>query len=232
MRNVLFYSVHCPLCRDLIVLLKNEQFIQYFKLYCVDDNLEKCPVRIVPTALVNGIRKPLEGKETLKWVQQAKFIRQQWINNMKQSVIHHNMMKMMMQNLSGPLGYSDQEMGGFSDGFAYTDVDKAIAHVFFGYGQDNKNAIFTAEEFNKIREGESDHLIKKLESMRKEQDTGNEDMYEKQQLVALIQHERESSIDTNPINDEERMKMLMQQQMIMQQMKMNNGNGVGWNGYK
>lgn len=227
MYNILFHSVYSDLCRDLIFLLRNEGFLQYFKLICVDEDLENCPVNVVPTMIVKGLRKPLEGNETLKWVEQAKYIRQNWIMNMKKSIIQHNMMKMMMQNRGGPLGFSNNEMGGFSDDYAYTDVDRAVAHVFFGYGEEKKNAIFTAEEVEKIREGDSDQLIKKLEKMRAGQDSNREELFEKQQLAAVIQHERNTNIpemtDKQPRiqqNPSKQQQMMQQQRMMQQQQQM------------
>ena len=194
MRNILFYSSNCKLCQHLIFLLKNEQFIQYFRLYCVDYDLDNCPVDAVPTMLVSGLKQPLKGNDTLRWVNQAKFIRQQWVANLKQNIIRHNMMRMMMQNMKGPLGYSNQEMNGFSDEFAYTDVDKAVAHVFFGYGDEKKHAIFTAEEMDKIRKGESEQLVKKLTAMRNQDDKVHEEYNEKDRLAKIIKHNRESEI--------------------------------------
>ena len=87
--NVLFYSSNCNTCKNLLLLLKNEELIHTFKLVCVDDKLDKIPVQIdrVPTMIITNISKPLVAQETFKWIEQIKFIKQEQNNN---NIIKYN----------------------------------------------------------------------------------------------------------------------------------------------
>jgi hypothetical protein len=164
--------------------------IDYFKLVCVDDDLERCPVKMVPTMIIKGINKPLQGKETVQWVTQTKFITQKRIADMQKTLVQHNMMKMMMQNKnSGPIGFS-QELTGFSDQFAYTTVDQPVPHAFVGYKDYEKNHIFTAKEVGKLKDKEMKQIIATTEKTRKEEEIQNKELMEKRQLMELIKHER------------------------------------------
>jgi hypothetical protein len=190
MYNIVFYSRRCNLCIDLLNILKNEKMIDYFKLVCVDDDLERCPVKMVPTMIIKGINKPLQGKETVQWVTQTKFITQKRIADMQKTLVQHNMMKMMMQNKnSGPIGFS-QELTGFSDQFAYTTVDQPVPHAFVGYKDYEKNHIFTAKEVGKLKDKEMKQIIATTEKTRKEEEIQNKELMEKRQLMELIKHER------------------------------------------
>ncbi len=190
MYNIVFYSRRCNLSIDLLNILKNEKMIDYFKLVCVDDDLERCPVKMVPTMIIKGINKPLQGKETIQWVNQTKFITQKKIMDMQKSLVQHNMMKMMLQNKNtGPIGFS-QELTGFSDQFAYTTVDQPVPHAFVGYKDDDKNMIFTAKEVGKLKDKDMKQIIINTEKARKEEEAQNKELMEKRQLMELIKHER------------------------------------------
>ena len=223
MYNVVFYSRYCNLCIDLLNILKNEKMIDYFRVVCIDNDLNNSPVNMVPTMIVKGIPKPLQGKETIEWVKQTKFITQRRIMDMKKNMVVHNMMKIMMQNKkNGPAGFTD-EMKGFSDTFAYTNVDQAQPHSFCGYKEEDKHTIFTAKEVNKMNKHQLHKGISELEKNRAHEDQRTNEVMEKKQLMELIKHDREEKSknlnlsELRSENNETRRQRLIHQQLQEQQ---------------
>jgi hypothetical protein len=169
MSNILFYSTKCNTCKHIFTLLqneniKNENLLSYFKLICIDDPNNKIPniVTEVPTMIVTTINKPMIAKEIFEWIQSVKFMKQSNANN---TVTPNKKEKI------GPLGFVSQEMSGFSDSFAYKDIDMAQPHTFVSINNnDEKNAIFTAPEHGKINSDIQNEKIKNLKQSRDEQD--------------------------------------------------------------
>ena len=92
----------------------------------------------------------------------------------------------------GPHGFTQTEMGGFSDNFAFTDVDVAQAHSFFGFGSENENTIFTApEETIKINDVEQQQRTSSINSTRCDQDKEHSDMMKRGQINAVIEAEQQ-----------------------------------------
>lgn len=168
--NVLIYSRQCPSCKNLLMILQNEGLLQYFKLECVDDKLDKYPKNlIVPTMLVVNVNRPLMGQETFEWVNQMKFIKQQNMAEMNKKVIQQN------NNIrKGPIGYDSDIMGGISDKFAFTKIDEPLPHAYFGIGDEEKNIIFTPPvklEKEKMTKYDQEKTLKNIQSLRSNQDT-------------------------------------------------------------
>jgi hypothetical protein len=170
----------------------NENLLSYFKLYCVDDKLDHLPIHIqvVPTMIVSGVNRPLIAREAFEWVQKAKFIKQQALNN-QQKLIQHNINKMLNK---GPIGFNDQEMSGTSDNYAYKDVDRAFTHSYFGVNDEKNNAIFTAPT-NKEVIGKNDqlNLIKALEQKRNDQDNKFKNIHKQQKLMKILKSEQSNN---------------------------------------
>lgn len=158
-RNIIFYSYKCKTCTNLLQIMKNENLLGYFTLYCVDNNIHNLPPNIkhVPTLIVQGIDKPLLGKETFDWVESVKFFKQQKLAEKKPP----------KNNI---LGWSNLEMGGKTDTYAYKDVDKALSHAYFGVGDEEKHAIFTAPKSQIMNKKQQNSMIKQLEQQRQHQD--------------------------------------------------------------
>lgn len=190
--NVLFYSQKCDTCRNLLILLKNENLLGYFKLTCVDDKLKQLPQNmIVPTMIVININKPLVAQETFEWVKQMKFIRQQQIMDINKKIIQQNLVNNDTIK-KGPIGFDNEIMTGISDKFAFTKIDSPLPHSYFGVNEEDKNAIFTAPHDSvKISKGEQNKLIQELQSKRKDQDDGYTTIMKQQQLNAVMNTEHE-----------------------------------------
>ena len=209
--NVLFYSQHCNTCKNLLLLLKNEQLLGYFKLVCVDNMLDKLPPdMIVPTMIIVNLNKPIAGQETFEWVQQMKFIRQQQIMDVNKKIIQQTQMKNIKK---GPIGFDNDIMGGISDKFAFTKVDQPLPHTYFGVNDEDKNVIFTAPEGKKLDKG--DHLknVKDIEERRNTQDNHHASLMKQRQIEAVMVAEHEKL----GVPNIQQQQMMQQQQQMMQQ---------------
>ena len=153
---MLFYSQKCPTCRNLLMILKNENFLEYFKLVCVDTMLDKFPQdMVVPTMTVVNVNKPLIAQEAFEWIQQMKFLKQQ--NNTERKIVEPQITR-------GPVGYDEEIMGGISDKFALTKVDTPLPHAYFGVNDEEKNAIYTApNEKDTIDKISQNRMMEELE---------------------------------------------------------------------
>jgi len=187
--NVVFFSKRCRDCSDLLTLLKNENLLGNFVLFCVDGRLNELPsgITVVPTMIVNSINRPLVGREPFEWVNKVKFLRQTNMSN--QMLMQQNLMRMMQK--TGPQGFRVDEMSGISDSFAYTKTDMALPHRYVNPG-DDKTAIFTAAEQGKISKDEQKKRIEQIETERKAQDSQYSEIMKKQQLYAVMQSEEQN----------------------------------------
>lgn len=188
--NVLFYSQACGTCKNLLILLQNENLLSYFKLVCVDDKLDKLPQNmIVPTMIVINVNKPLVAQETFNWVKQMKFIRQQQIMDINKKIIQQNINNNIKK---GPIGYDDEIMAGVSDKFAFTKRDDPLPHAYFGINEEEKNIIFTPPpEQEKISKMEQGKILKEIETRRSQQDTEYNSFMKQKQLEAVLEAEKE-----------------------------------------
>lgn len=223
-QNILFYSRTCEHSQKLFRLLQSENLLDYFNLYCVDDRLDKIPsqIKMVPTMIVNNVNKPLEGQETFEWVQKMKFLRQNQASVNQNSIINKNLLNIPKNN--GPIAFVDQEMSGFSDGFAYTKIDKPLSHSFFNYKSEDKNTIFTAPEQGKLGASEQSRRIKQIEEKRNTQDQEYTKIMKDQQLQAVLNVEQEQESMQNTYNEKRRHRKDnkeedMQQMINMQRMQ-------------
>ncbi len=156
--------------------------------------LDKLPSdMIVPTMYLVNVTKPLVAHETFEWLRQMKFIKQQQVTDPNKSTMHaqqqhqRNMLYNDGAKRTGPIGYDSEIMSGISDNFAFTKIDSALPHSYFGVGQEDKNAIFTApQEQTKITKNDQTKLMKELESKRMSQDTDHKNVAKQQQLEAVM----------------------------------------------
>jgi len=213
--NLLFYSQRCETCRNLLILLKNENLINNFKLVCVDNNLSKFPQdMMVPTMILVNINKPLVAQEAFEWVKQIKFIRQQQLIDANKIIIQSSNTTAVTK---GPIGYDNEIMSGISDTFALTEKDIALPHAYFGIGEEDKNVIFTAPiDKDKINKKNQLNLIKDLESKRTQQDTNFNTEMKKEQINAVMN--ATNNVNNNVNNKMDDNQQMLQQQMLQQQM--------------
>lgn len=175
--NIIFYSRRCRMCQDLLVLLKNTNFLHYFSLLCIDDNIYIPPeIKKVPTMIVYNINRPLVANEIFKWIHTTIKIQQQTPNynqqlpNYNQQYVQQNQKtnsddcvqidNIEKNNKSSPTSNNsfvetnNNEMCNISD--FYTCIDEgnnnALDQSYVRHDQMNMNIIFTEPEFNKISE--------------------------------------------------------------------------------
>lgn len=197
--NILFYSKRCPACLNLLESLKVNNFLPFFKLFCIDDNMDNLPkdIKKVPTMIIAGSPRPYEGADTFKWVQSAKFFRQQqYVENTKR-IIRQNAIRASMNTMGGPLGYVKGEMGGMSDEYAFKDKDVAPAHTFYKCDQKDTSFIITPpdDKNKKINENEFKAVVKDQENVREQQDDKIKTMMETDQLVKIIRNTRQQNMN-------------------------------------
>lgn len=174
--DILFYSRECTTCVNLLKVLQNENMINHFKLFCVDDRLNELPVDItvVPTLIVSSVNKPLVAQEAFDWIKKVKFLNQ----------------KSPVKSESDVIGWMSQEMGGVSDSYAYTKVDTAQPRSYLNYNSNN-GGIYTPPNMGKINKKQQDDMIKKVENFRTNQDNSYVQFMKKQQVDAVLEADRE-----------------------------------------
>jgi ribosomal protein L25 (general stress protein Ctc) len=192
--NIMFYSDSCPTCQNLIMLLKNEGLLPKFKMLSYERDKKYYPdtIKTVPTLIIAGVPKPMVGPETFTWLNSIKFLRnQQQIDNNKK-IAHMNMVRNMQQNQIGPNPVITSEMTGFSDAYAYTDgeINNAQPKTFFGYGEEDKNAIFTAEEMVKVSKNDQNKKLIDIENDRKTQEIKFKEIMKMGQFNEVMKHEQ------------------------------------------
>lgn len=196
--NIIFYSRNCESSHNLMMLMKNIGILDKFKIYCVDDNLDAVPPHIknVPTLITNikGNTHIMEFDEAVKWIQSIRYFKQCHIADQQKKMILMNMMK--QAQMQGPHGYSQGEMNGISDTFAYTDIDMAQPHSFCNYG--DENAIFTApEEKNKITKAEQNQKIAEYKAILEKQNENILFAAKKEQLNQIFAMEQQKIAEQN-----------------------------------
>lgn len=192
--NTLFFSRKDKLSTMVIKLLNDEEMLGFFRIFCIDDMPKRSipkTVTHIPFMVLKDTPMPLTGDNILKWIQSARFIRQQKMNAQKE-IVKRNMMRFQMQNNKGNLGFNNEEMGGYSDNYAYTNTDTAQAKSFMGYKDDKKHIIFTAPEASKMSREEINKAIENETSARKQQDGYKDKLYETQQKMILLNDQMNS----------------------------------------
>ena len=227
--NLLFYSKKCKTCENLEYKLRQENMLHMFIMKCVDEHTTKLPpqIHMVPTMIVKGINRPIEGIKTFEWIEQMKFLRRQHSNNIQRQITP-NVQPVKITN--EPLSYKKDEMGGISDIYTYVNNDPNnksayFQHNYFGYKDEDKNGIFTAPELSKMKKDDMVKMIKTHESERKLQDEKYTDVMKKQQIGAVMRLEKDNILKTeqgkNQIDMQKQRAMYMQQQQAhLQQLQM------------
>jgi len=182
-RNVLFYSKQCSLSRQILNILNQEQFINFFVLFCVDGRLHEVPKGIthVPTMIVNGIDKPLVANDIMGWINNMKFLKYNNPNNNQQ------------QKKDRLPGYTESEMNSISDSFAYTDKDSFLPQKYSGIGTEHMDPIITFPEFDKIKKDEFKKTINNENKSRKDQENTFSEHNKNLRINALRNYKYNSS---------------------------------------
>jgi hypothetical protein len=166
-------------------MMKNENILSYFKLICVDNQLNNLPdfIKVVPTMIVTNMNKPLVAQEIFKYIQSIKYIRQKSVLDQNKKLVQQNIINMVEQNKKGPLGYKASEMSSISDNFAYTDVDVALPQNFVNIN--DKHIIYTPPKDESINKITQTKLVESLDQARKEQDKEYTNIFKQQRLEAI-----------------------------------------------
>ena len=183
MKRFLFFSKKCQSCANLIVLLKNLNLLNNFEMVCLEDLIaqRKQPppnIKSVPALIMQDLNLVLQGKETFEWVEKIRM-----------NMIKMNMAKTAQQ--AGPHGFTNVEMGGFSDNFAYMLTDLAQPKSFLPYGKDDEYAIYTGVEVNKIIGKDMDRVVNEANKKRKEQDKSIGDFLDNCKKDQILNYEKE-----------------------------------------
>jgi hypothetical protein len=176
--NVLFFSNHCPGSQTLIILLKNEGLLRFFHTICTDNNPNVPPlITVTPTLIIRNIPVPYVAGDAFAWLNKVK----QWKISMqmqKMSGLQQQYLQRMAGNLGmntdgagNVLGFSQEEMSGMSDIFAYLQGDNAIQHSYFDCVNLGKESICAPDKKDtKISEKSYHEISSKMEADRKKQD--------------------------------------------------------------
>ena len=193
--NIIFYSEKCELDKTLLRILQNENLLKFFKLWCVDGRTNKLPPYIthVPTMIVSSENKPLVGKETLAWIEKVKFFRQQKIAEENKKIIVQTSAGQQDTSIKG---FTNMEIGEFSDKFAYADpkVNISLPQTYFNIGDEKTNWIFTPPNTNaeKMNKDEQNKYIQDMTKAREKQDETYTQYMKKTQHDQYVKYTQES----------------------------------------
>lgn len=195
--NIIFYSTQCQFCHDLIRSMKNEGILQYFRMICVDNNIQNIPANItqVPAIITTDTNRVYLANEAFKWLQGVKYMRQQKINESNKKLIEYNIQKNAQSG--GPHSFISTEMNGISDNFAYTDIDMAQPKNFQEYGKDDRDIILTPPIDTKINTSQQSKKLKEAELSREQQNKVFSENMKQGQLQAVLRAEREKMLNNN-----------------------------------
>ena len=193
--NIIYYSrkPNNPSI-PFLAIMRNEGLLSHFRLKCVEDiNPASYPSWLrhgLPVMMVHGIQQPLIGEKAYAWVNVAKQFNKQRV--MQQNMINtHNynlnqnptMMSGMNQGqgMGQPIiqrkefeGFTEKEMGCFSDQFAALKTDSHMPQNFVPRDMYDQMKLFTPEaglKPIKMDKKTSTLKMKELEKDRQNQET-------------------------------------------------------------
>lgn len=70
--NVLFFSKNCKTCNTFITMCQQNKILKYFRMVDVDDKIAELSqkgLKVVPTIIIKGLTKPIEGKNVFTWLE-------------------------------------------------------------------------------------------------------------------------------------------------------------------
>lgn len=188
-KRLLIFSRKCQSSSNLIVILKNMNLLLNFEMICIEDMISQnreIPQYItkVPALILPEMNKILQGKETFEWIE-----------HLRVNMIKMNITKNMQQ--IGPHGFTNVEMGGMSDNFAYTITDFAQPKSFLPYGKDEEYAIYTGTEIKKLANKDLARLVNETEQKRKEQEKEMNTLYDNNRKDAILKYEKQKLMEKN-----------------------------------
>ena len=70
--NVLFFSKKCKTCNTFITMCQQNKILKYFRMVDIDDKIAELSqkgLKVVPTIIIKGLTKPIEGKNVFNWLE-------------------------------------------------------------------------------------------------------------------------------------------------------------------
>jgi len=70
--NVLFFSKNCKTCNTFITMCQQNKILKYFRMVDIDDKITELSqkgLKVVPTIIIKGLTKPIEGKNVFTWLE-------------------------------------------------------------------------------------------------------------------------------------------------------------------
>jgi len=70
--NVLFFSKNCKTCAIFMNIAQQNKILKFFQLIDVDDKIKELSnkgLKVVPTIIVKGLNKSIEGKNVFTWLE-------------------------------------------------------------------------------------------------------------------------------------------------------------------
>lgn len=168
MSGYLFYSNNCETCVNLIKIMKNENLLEMFKCYDVEqmsmEDITKLGLDAVPTILIINVSQSGEQQKGVYVQEKACNWIENVINNRRANMIKYTentkklieMQEMKKRMQDGLLGYSNMETSGISDAYSFWSdkpeidmtLDIAQAKSYVGYDKDPKKFL---EKYNQSR---------------------------------------------------------------------------------
>ena len=130
-----------------MALMQTENLLQFFHLICTDGNA-KIPALITktPTIIINKMPVPYVAGDCFAWLAKIKQYKIQ-VMYQRASQAQMQYMQSMGHNVGMGndklLGFSDAEMAGMSDIFAFLQSDSAMPKTFISNDMVGKDSIFT-----------------------------------------------------------------------------------------
>lgn len=195
----LFYSNRCNECMNLWQVINNEGIVKMFIPVCVDnftsEQFQNISIKKVPAIVVSAEnQRPAIFEGPVKC--------SQWLNNFtinrRQNLIRQvDQQRRLIQKAhvsartqdNGPLEYSEAEMGGVGDEYAYTGTDLSQPKNFIPVGQEENYFISTPlMNENKIDMNTLKRNLADLENSRSNENQQFMQMMEQNQIRAVINY--------------------------------------------
>jgi len=192
MKGILFYSYRCRNCINMWKILEKENFLQFFEKMNIDNldikYIQSLGISQVPSILIiypNGKKILREARNAFIWIDELLKNRRENISKM----INLNRLELLKKNKElvnqGFLEYSNNEMGGKSDEYAYLVTDIALPKSYVNYGDERKDAIITYSEIDKLDKEKLDSELILKKDTRNNQDVAIKDEMKKGQIEAI-----------------------------------------------
>lgn len=183
-QNRIYFRTTDEPSKKLLGILSRGSCLGYFQLECCDKKKPPAAIQFYPTMYIVGSPKLLVGVEAFEYAQTLVAHRQQQ-GKMAQSmnIAYQAKLIELRQKISSKddlLGFSDREMGSFSDAYALVAHDGHLPQSYQSHNQLNKDSgnkdnnedggIITPEIADKMTADEQAQRIKMMTSEREKQD--------------------------------------------------------------